>query len=143
MFIFVVGWLFLTYFLYNVFGWTVFKQLGADVAVRQQMWVYHFHMLFLKLDVYFLLGFSFQFVYLVLYSSPSSTAYHILVVPPVAIIVLIIAYMAILKENKTLMITTIVGLLGCLGYMINRLVDVSLLANEDKYHSSKKGLLFF
>jgi len=37
MFLFCVGWIVVTLRLYKVFGWNVFKQLGADIGVRSKL----------------------------------------------------------------------------------------------------------
>ncbi|KAL2912508.1 hypothetical protein HK105_207997 [Polyrhizophydium stewartii] len=147
MFVFFVGWAFLTYRLYNVFGWTVFKELGADVNVRKQLMVHHVHLLLLKLDVFFFLGFSFQFVFLVLASSNNTqdTIIHASVATPVAIFLLILAYVAIRKENTILMIATILGLLAGAVYMVIKIIEVNGTSVETvtKFHSSKNSLTFF
>jgi len=37
MFIFCLGWIIITLRLYKIFGWNVFKQLGADIGVRSKL----------------------------------------------------------------------------------------------------------
>ncbi|KAH6576324.1 hypothetical protein BASA50_007013 [Batrachochytrium salamandrivorans] len=147
MFIFAPGWIFLSYQLYKVFGWTIFKEMGADVNVRNQLMLHHVHLLLLKLDVFFFLGFSFQFVFLVLagIGSTSDTVIHAIVSVPGTIILLVISYIAIHKESKFWMIISILGLLGGSGYLINKIIEVngSSIDNIKKFHSSKNSLTFF
>jgi len=35
MILFVLGWWYITFNLYKVFGWNVFKQIGADVRLKR------------------------------------------------------------------------------------------------------------
>ncbi|KAI8924831.1 hypothetical protein BC831DRAFT_463371 [Entophlyctis helioformis] len=145
MFVFAVGWVYLSYQLYKVFGWTLFKEMGADINVRNQLMVYHVYLLLLKLDVFFFLGFSFQFLFLVLTTQGSTTDFilHAAVATPGTVVLLALAYFAIRRESKVLMITTMVGLLGGGAYLVSKLVDVYSPANEAKYSSSKRSITFF
>ncbi|EGF81230.1 hypothetical protein BATDEDRAFT_34822 [Batrachochytrium dendrobatidis JAM81] len=147
MFVFAPGWIFMSYQLYKVFGWTIFKELGADVNVRNQLMVHHVHLLLLKLDVFFFLGFSFQFVCLVLAGKGNTgdSILHAIISVPGTIILLIISYIAIRRESKLWMIVSILGLLGGSIYLIVKIVEVngSSIESVRKFHSSKNSLTFF
>ena len=99
---FCVGWLFITFKLYYVFGWTTYKEMGADVEVRNVLYLYHIYILLLKIDVFFFLGFSFQFAWLVLNNEDpvltlglTAVQIHLLISIPGALIMLLFAYFAV------------------------------------------------
>eukprot|EP00835_Amoeboradix_gromovi_P006169 NODE_678_length_5296_cov_0.345776.p2 type:complete len:340 gc:universal NODE_678_length_5296_cov_0.345776:4082-5101(+) len=52
--------------------WKIYKILGADVALRKLFRWYHFFLLLLKIDLFFYVGFSIQFILLVLVDDNST-----------------------------------------------------------------------
>ncbi|KAJ1564388.1 hypothetical protein HK405_014995, partial [Cladochytrium tenue] len=140
---FFAGWLFLSAKLYNVFGWSIFKNMGADVNVRYQLYVYHIYMMLLKLDVFFLLGFVAQYISLVVYNTSNEVIYsNIFTQVPLAIVLLLLAYFSVKRESRVLMCILIVGLLGGLGYLVFRLDDIYVISAQ-RYSSSRTSLTLF
>lgn len=43
MAVFMIGWVFLTFKLYKIFGWTIYKEMGADVSVMSKELFYIIH----------------------------------------------------------------------------------------------------
>lgn len=109
--------------------------------------LYHIFIMLLKLDVFFFIGFSIQFLVLVLGSSASTNMVdiltHGLIAFPGALALLVIAYMAVHRESKILMYATLVGLLAGAGYLISKLVDISRNGETDKYSGCSKSLAWF
>jgi hypothetical protein len=95
--VFCLGWVFLTWKLYYVFGWTTYKEMGADVQFRNILYLYHIYILLLKVDVFFFLGFDIQFLFLILQTNSSQNDFlvHLLISFPGTIIALIVAYYAV------------------------------------------------
>ncbi|KAJ3310678.1 hypothetical protein HDV04_004725 [Boothiomyces sp. JEL0838] len=128
---FCIAWIFLTWKLYYVFGWTTYKELGADVRVKNVLYLYHIYILLLKVDVYFWLGFIVQFVTLVLaygtnngVDSNSAIALNVTVSVTGAVAILILAYYAVRKENKYLVYATLAGFLVAIGYVLSKFAAI-------------------
>ncbi|KAJ3046089.1 hypothetical protein HDV00_003839 [Rhizophlyctis rosea] len=142
MAIFSVGWVIITQRLYRLFGWSIFKELGADVGVKKRLKLYHIYLMLLKLDVFFFLGFDLQFLVLVLITNQNSAIAHAIAAVVITFGLLIVAFYAIRRESSILMSITLLGFSGGIGYLISKLVDV-VTNNTGKYEGSKNSLTFF
>ncbi|KAI9197318.1 uncharacterized protein BJ171DRAFT_520790 [Polychytrium aggregatum] len=141
--LFCTGWVFICIKLYRVFGWSVFKQLGADIQVRERLKLYHVYMVLLKVDVFFFIGFSAQFIALVLSNTgnPMDSVIHGCVAFPLTIGLLLVAFYAVTLESFWLMMLTLLGLSGGIGYIVSKLYDAA--TNVEKYIGSRNSLIFF
>jgi len=145
MSIFATVWAYLAYKLYNLFGWKLYKEIGADVTMMKSLKLYHIYMMLLKLDVFFFFGFDIQFLVLVLINGRPGTpdaVVHMALVIPCTIALLTTAFYAVQKESKNLTILALIGFFAGTVFLIERLVDV--FTNTDgKYLNSKKSISFF
>lgn len=149
---FCLGWLFVTKRLHSLFGWRIFRELGADVGLKSQLFMYHFYIMLLKIDVFFFLGFSFQFLILVSARQGDTLQLwsHALIATPLSIALLVISYYGVKRENKYMMYCTFAGLFALVIYLatkvrlLTQLVDMyGANFNTDKYAGSRNSLSLF
>ena len=76
MALFVAVWIPLAFKLYKVFGWSIFKEMGADISLRKHLQLYHIFLMLLKLDVFFFFGFDLQFLVLVLIDQKNESGFY-------------------------------------------------------------------
>jgi hypothetical protein len=144
MIIFIITWIPLYLKIIKVLGWDIYNHLGANLQIKKMLMNYHYYLTIIKLDWFFFLAFSLQFVLLVLIKSSLEEALlHGCISIPLTLITLIIAHYSIKKENKPLTIILIIALITGLGYLIYRLYDVYNTVIIEKYSDSKNFLSFF
>ncbi|KAJ3175035.1 hypothetical protein HK101_010775, partial [Irineochytrium annulatum] len=152
-FIFFAVWLFVSSKLYSVFGWSIFKELGADVSVRERLKTFQIYVTLLKLDVFFFVCFTIQYAIVVVYANKDAVGYtqttfffYSVVSPVLAVIMLITAYYAVLKENRPLMFFNFAAFLGVVGYLAwiaMRINNGSLAGAGFTYQTTKLSLTLF
>jgi uncharacterized membrane protein len=95
----------------------------------------------LKFDVYFFLGFSFQFAILVI-EIQRDNIIHLAIAIPGTIILLALAYYAVRRENKWLVYATLAAFVSGIGYLASKLSDI-YIANDRRFESSKNSSTLF
>jgi len=127
--------------IYNEFGWKVYKFLGGDRRIKKK---YANHQIFeclIKFDVFFWVGFSVQFIWLVL--QKNDWEYYVTwAALPLSILLLIEGHLAARHENKWMMGTFMFGSVGALVYFIYKLFRV-LQNRETQYAQYWKSLSTF
>ncbi|KAJ3480257.1 hypothetical protein NLI96_g8479 [Meripilus lineatus] len=118
--------------IYTEFGWKVYKFLGADRQIKTMYAHYQVFLCLVKFDLFFWVGFSVQFIWLVL--NPNDAEYYLTCAAfPLSIIVLIEGHLAARYENKWMMLTFMGGCVGALVYFLYKLVKVLRFRNEDTF----------
>ena len=103
--------------IYHEFGWKVYKFLGADRRIKKMYAQYQVYQCLVKFDVFFWVGFSVQFIWLVLNSN--DWEYYVTCAAfPLSIVLLVEGHLAAQHENKWMMGTFMSGCVGALIYFV-------------------------
>ncbi|KAG1715792.1 hypothetical protein ID866_1368 [Astraeus odoratus] len=116
--------------IYNEFGWKVYKFLGADRRIKKMYASYQIFHCLVKFDLFFWVGFTVQFLWLVL--QKNDWEYYVtLAALPLSVILLIEGHLAARYENKYMMATFMSGCIGALVYFIYKLYKLLKYRNTD------------
>jgi len=109
--------------IYREFGWQVYKLLGADRSVKRMYMHFQIFICLTKFDVFFWIGFSVQWIFLVLKSNDAE--YYITVAAlPLSLLLLIEGHMAARYESKWLMISFMSGCVAACCYFVYKLYKI-------------------
>jgi hypothetical protein len=128
--------------IYHEFGWQVYKFLGADRRIKTMYAHYQIFQCLIKFDLFFWVGFSVQFIWLVL--QRSDWEYYLTCAAlPLSILLLVEGHLAARHENKWMMFTFMSGCAGALVYFIYKLVKVFINKDTEQFSSIYKTLTTF
>jgi len=129
--------------IYHEFGWKIYKFLGADRQIKRLYARYQIFQCLIKFDVFFWVGFSVQFIALVLFQKRDWEFYITCAALPVSLILLVEGHLAARHENKAMMITFMSGCVGALFYFLYKLFKVIKFKNRADFASIWKSLTTF
>ncbi|KAI0936055.1 hypothetical protein AcV5_004296 [Taiwanofungus camphoratus] len=109
--------------IYTEFGWKVYKFLGADRRIKSMYAYFQIFLCLIKFDLFFWVGFSVQFIWLVL-NKHDAEYYLTCAAFPLSILVLVVGHLAARHENKLMMLTFMTGCMGALVYFMYKLIKV-------------------
>ncbi|KAI9592135.1 hypothetical protein BDF19DRAFT_452416 [Syncephalis fuscata] len=136
----IYGWL--AFRLYQEFGWTIYKNIGADLQKRRMYRDYHICIMVLKLDFFFFMGFGIQLLVLAIDSQVYEYVLTIAALP-ISLLAIMMANYALKREKKKTMRVVFVCLLAASAYFIAKIYIIWKPSNKAKYELIKKYLTSF
>ncbi|KAK7064403.1 UPF0658 Golgi apparatus membrane protein [Favolaschia claudopus] len=118
-----VAYIALGWKIYDEFGWKVYKFLGADRRIKKMYANYQIYDCLVKFDVFFWVGFSVQFIWLVLLDHDWEF-FVTCAALPLSLVLLVEGHLAARHENKWMMLTFIAGCFGAMLYFFYKLIKV-------------------
>jgi hypothetical protein len=128
--------------IYNEFGWKVYKFLGADRRIKKMYASYQVFECLVKFDVFFWVGFSVQFIWLVL--NKEDWEYYVTCAAlPLSVVLLVEGHLAARHENKWMMATFMSGCVSAMIYFIYKLAKVLVQRDSKTYKPIYQTLTLF
>jgi hypothetical protein len=128
--------------IYNEFGWKVYKFLGADRRIKKMHANFQIFECLLKFNIFFWIGFSVQFIWLVL--QRDDWEYYVTCAAlPLSIILLVEGHLAASHENRWMMYSFLSGCVGAMVYFVYKLFKVVKYRLDPQYLLVYKSLSTF
>jgi len=128
--------------IYQEFGWKVYKFLGADRQIKKMYAQFQIFECLIKFDVFFFVGFSVEFIFLIL-QKDDWERYVTVAALPVSLILLVEGHLAARHESKWMMITFMTGCASAMIYFVYKLVKVFADRDSAIYELVWKSLTTF
>ncbi|KAI9719450.1 MAG: hypothetical protein M1812_003521 [Candelaria pacifica] len=128
--------------LYDEFAWTIYKHISADLRMKRRYLTFQIYIALLKFDFFFFLGFTVQFVVIVVNTADVEFALTVAAIP-VTIIILALAAFWTRRENRFGMIVIIFLYFAGLAYFLFKLVRMYQSTHEASYIPARRSLTTF
>jgi hypothetical protein len=132
MLLYTIGWWYITFRLYKVFGWNSFKQIGADISLKNRLKLYNILFSLLKITFFFI-----DCLFLVQYFALDNDKNNLTGKIPLAIITVvgsILGFIAVIKESRLCLAIFIFTLCVDIGFMCFVLSDMFI--HKESYRNS-------
>ncbi|KAG0083991.1 hypothetical protein BGZ92_010290 [Podila epicladia] len=138
-----VTWL--AYQLFQEFGWKIYKKIGADPNMKKMYRAYQIYLVLIKMDLFFFVGFSIQFIYLTLARQTDDPEYWVTIFfLPATLLILMVAVYAVRHESRRWMAFFLTTMLAGVGYFIFKVVRMYVAGPKAKqFEGINKFLTLF
>jgi hypothetical protein len=133
---------FITWKLYQEFAWDILKTIGADYRMKKRFLHYQIYIALLKFDFFFFLGFTVQFIVIVVDKVDPEFGFTIAAIP-ITIAILLLAAFFTRRENKPGMVVVIIIYLIALSYFIFKLVRIYQPGYQELYRAIRRSMTAF
>lgn len=134
----------LTWKLSRTFYWDTFKNLGAGLRLKEALKDYLLFESVILFDLFFFVGFTLQFIIVVLQTKDVEFALTVAVIP-VTILILLLAIISVRRENKRGVQIFIFLCFPALAYFLFKLIRIYTATGSKKarFERAKKTLTVF
>ncbi|KAG2735496.1 hypothetical protein G9P44_001710 [Scheffersomyces stipitis] len=135
----------------NVY-WFRFKKIGGDLKIRRMYSVFQIHRSLLIFDLFFFIGFTIQFIVIMVKRRNSVEFILTICVLPVALVVLLLSDIAVTREVLALSILTTTCFFGACAYVLFKMIRLYTkytsayninIKNPGDYFPGRKSLITF
>lgn len=137
--------MFLTWKLYEEFNWDIFKRIGASLRLKRALRDYLFFESIVIFDIFFFVGFTLQFVIVVLQTKDVEFGLTIAVIP-LTILVLLAAIYSAKREFKPGLYAFVFVCFPGMAYFLFKLIRLYTVGNpikKNRFMRARKTLTVF
>ncbi|CAB16233.3 conserved fungal multispanning membrane protein [Schizosaccharomyces pombe] len=133
---------FLAHGMNKAYGWVIYKKIGPELRMRRRYLVYKIYVTLLKIDIYFFLGVTVQYVMVLPEDAVVEFVLTILVLP-LTVLILTLSFNSVSSENMFLMMTVQFFYVCGIPYILFKIIRMYTSTQKEYYASSKQMITTF